>query len=82
MTRREDHGSHTEHDAALFEAHRVQDTYDDDRPSLADCIPDEPVCTCYWTDPKDWFYYGSAVEPGSQMEPNPDCPVHFPRVTS
>ncbi|MGH3703017.1 MAG: hypothetical protein ACRDT9_00170 [Agromyces sp.] len=35
-------------------------------------------CECYVTDPSTWFRYGSAVEPGSQMEPNPDCPVHFP----
>jgi len=26
----------------------------------------------------DWFTYGSAVEPGSQWTPNPDCPEHFP----
>lgn len=35
-------------------------------------------CTCFVTDEKYWFYYGSAVEPGSQMEPNPECRVHFP----
>lgn len=34
------------------------------------------MCTCFVTDPSTWFYYGSAVEPGSQMEPNPLCPVH------
>lgn len=37
-------------------------------------------CTCYWTDPKYWFVYYGAVEPGSQMEPNPDCPAHFPKL--
>lgn len=37
-------------------------------------------CICYVTDEKHWFRYGSAVEPGSQMEPNPDCPEHFPRT--
>lgn len=36
-----------------------------------------PECTCFWTDPATWTYYGSAVEPGSQMEPNPECAVHF-----
>lgn len=35
-------------------------------------------CTCYPTDPKTWTRYGSAVEPGSTLAPNPDCPVHFP----
>lgn len=35
------------------------------------------TCTCFVTDPSTWFYYGSAVEPGSQMEPNPCCPLHF-----
>jgi hypothetical protein len=33
-------------------------------------------CECWITDPSTWFYYGSAVEPGSQMEWNPDCPTH------
>jgi len=36
-------------------------------------------CTCTLTDPKYWFYYGSAVEPGSQVEPDYDCPEHFPK---
>ena len=35
------------------------------------------VCTCYWTDSKYWTTHYGATEPGSQMEPNPDCPVHF-----
>lgn len=39
-----------------------------------------PKCTCFWTDPKTWFYYGSAVEPGSQMQWNPECPAHPPYV--
>lgn len=34
-------------------------------------------CTCFVTDPETWFRYGDAVEQGSQLEPNPDCPVHF-----
>lgn len=35
------------------------------------------VCTCFVTDESTWTRYGSAVEPGSQMEPNPDCTEHF-----
>jgi hypothetical protein len=35
-------------------------------------------CTCFVTPEHTWFRYGSAVEPGSQMEWNPDCPVHLP----
>jgi hypothetical protein len=37
-------------------------------------------CTCFWLPPEQWntSYYGIA-EPGSQMEPNPECPEHFPR---
>jgi hypothetical protein len=35
-------------------------------------------CTCFVTDEKYWFRYGSAVEPGSAMEQNPECPVHIP----
>lgn len=34
-------------------------------------------CTCY-VDERYWTTHYGAVEPGSQMEPNPDCPVHFP----
>lgn len=48
-------------------------------------IPTEAVeaaCTCHPTDPKYWFTHYGAVEPGSAMEPNPDCPVHFPRKTT
>jgi len=37
---------------------------------------DADTCTCFWTDPKYWFVYYGAVEPGSQIERNPDCPVH------
>tara|TARA_Y100000593_G_scaffold22699_1_gene45201 strand:+ start:410 stop:625 length:216 start_codon:yes stop_codon:yes gene_type:complete len=33
-------------------------------------------CECFVRDPSTWFYYVSAVEPGSQLEWNPDCPVH------
>lgn len=39
-------------------------------------LPEE--CTCFVTPERTWTRYGSAVEPGSQMEPNPECPVHFP----
>lgn len=35
-------------------------------------------CTCFITPERTWFRYGSAVEPGSQVEPNPDCKKHFP----
>lgn len=38
-------------------------------------IPEE--CACFMTDPKTWTTYGSAAEPGSMWEPNPDCRVHF-----
>lgn len=43
-------------------------------------MPDEVAtqCTCWPTDPKTWTRYGSAVEPGSVLEPDPDCRVHFP----
>lgn len=38
----------------------------------------QSVCICWVTDESTWTRYGSAVEPGSQMEPNPECPEHFP----
>ncbi|WP_427130359.1 hypothetical protein [Pseudarthrobacter sp. S9] len=41
-------------------------------------VQDQPsTCTCYRTPESTWTRYGSAVEPGSQIEPNPDCKVHF-----
>ena len=33
-------------------------------------------CTCFWTPEHTWTKHYGAVEPGSQMEPNPECPVH------
>ncbi|THV25989.1 hypothetical protein [Glycomyces paridis] len=35
-----------------------------------------PGCTCHPTDESTWTRYGSAVEPGSMWEPNPECPEH------
>ena len=43
-------------------------------------VPDEAVeaeCACLMTDPKTWTKLGSATEPGSMWEPNPECRVHF-----
>lgn len=37
-------------------------------------------CTCFVTPEHTWTRYGSAIEPGSQMEPSPECSVHFPRI--
>lgn len=33
-------------------------------------------CQCYWVDPSLWTTHYGAVEPGSQIEWNPDCPQH------
>lgn len=41
-------------------------------------MSDESGCECWPTDPSTWTTYGSAVEPGSTLEPNPECPVHYP----
>lgn len=35
-------------------------------------------CICFWVDEKLWTTHYGAVEPGSQMEWNPECPVHPP----
>lgn len=48
--------------------------------AFASKTPEQIGCTCYWTDPSTWFYHYGAVEPGSQMEPNPECFEHFPHV--
>ncbi|MCT1459888.1 hypothetical protein M3G03_10130 [Aestuariimicrobium sp. p3-SID1156] len=36
----------------------------------------ELACTCPWTPESTWFVYGDAVEPGSQREHDPWCPIH------
>lgn len=36
-------------------------------------------CTCFVV-PDPWTYYG-ATEPGGALEPDPECPVHFPPGT-
>lgn len=36
------------------------------------------ICTCYPVE-NPWTYYGIA-EPGGALEPNYDCPVHFPEA--
>lgn len=36
-------------------------------------------CTCHPVPFEDCTTYGSAVEPGSAFEPNPNCPEHFPK---
>lgn len=46
-----------------------------------DCELGEPKCACWVTPESTWLSaascgYGSSYEPGSQMEWNPDCPVH------
>lgn len=42
-------------------------------------------CECWITDEKHWLSaascgYGSGYEPGSQVEFNPDCPMHGERA--
>jgi hypothetical protein len=49
-------------------------------------MPDTPEqwgdgCECWVTPESMWFHYGSAIEPGSQVEWNPECPKHPPRDT-
>ena len=46
------------------------------RPPVPADHPTEPKCTCLPVG-KPWTYYGIA-EPGGAMEPNPECPEHFP----
>ena len=45
------------------------------------CAHYQDVCRCWVTPMSQWLSaascgYGSGYEPGSQMEWNPDCPVH------
>lgn len=41
---------------------------------------DDTTCTCHVVE-DPWTYYGIA-EPGGAMEPDPECPVHFPADTT
>ena len=69
-------------DARAFMDRRLRTGKDDDIRGhierLIDALEAMSVCTCYVTAESMWTVYGGAVEPGSQLEPNPDCPVHFP----
>lgn len=43
----------------------------------------ETECECFVTPEDQWLSaascgYGSGYEPGSQLEWNPDCPIHTP----
>jgi hypothetical protein len=71
---REDRFSNSEHDAGLYESRRGQADDVDPRPTLAEAERDE--CECFWTGPSTWTYCMGHAEPGSQMEQNPECPVH------
>lgn len=53
-----------------------------DSPSSAESVA---TCECLVTPESEWLSaascgYGSGYEPGSQMEWNPDCPVHTQAV--
>jgi hypothetical protein len=41
-----------------------------------------PLCTCYPTPEHMRFVHYGATEPGSALEPNYDCTVHFPEEPS
>lgn len=37
-------------------------------------------CTCFITPEGTWTTHYGAVDPASQLEPNYDCPMHFPNA--
>ncbi len=37
-------------------------------------------CVCFTVPEERWTRHYDATEPGSMVEPNPDCPVHFPKA--
>lgn len=37
-----------------------------------------PKCSCFETPPWTWTTHYGAADPATQLEPNPECPVHFP----
>jgi hypothetical protein len=37
-------------------------------------------CTCFEVPPQYWTTHYGAVEPGSTLEPNPECLEHFPET--
>ena len=64
--------SHARELRALLDAEQDETADPEGQPEGSEC------CECFVTPEETWTRYGSAVEPGSQMEPNPDCRVHFP----
>ncbi|WP_409463591.1 hypothetical protein [Amycolatopsis sp. GA6-003] len=50
------------------------------RERLADAhgqVVEHRECSCFVTPESLWTKHYDATEPGSMMEPNPECPVHF-----
>jgi hypothetical protein len=39
-----------------------------------------PECTCFEVPHQYWTTHYGAVEPGSTLEPNPECLEHFPET--
>lgn len=60
-----------------LDAQRAENTPPADEPEIVG-----DGCECWVTPEHMWTTYGSAVEPGSQVEPNPHCPKHGEKPTS
>ena len=60
-----------------LDAQRAENTPPADEPEIVG-----DGCECWVTPEHMWTTYGSAVEPGSQVEPNPRCPKHGEKPTS
>ena len=38
------------------------------------------TCTCFPVGPQYWTTHYGAVDPATTLEPNPECPEHFPQT--
>ena len=63
--------------ANAIAAQRAESTPPADEPEIVG-----DGCECWVTPEHTWTTYGSAVEPGSQVEYNPRCPKHGEKPTS
>lgn len=55
---------------------------DDEVPGVLPETPEPPkACECFAVPEERWTRHYDATEPGSMVEPNPDCPVHGSSAT-
>ena len=62
--------------ATLVTQHEQQHQQDDNEQATGAPEVWGGGCECWVTPAHTWFRYGGAIEPGSAIEYNPECPMH------